>query len=158
MLSDLIKGEDHLKCKLNVNAFSFCTLAFWTFREWLYFFTFQRQVEPFQKKIKSIKKFTCLYRLVYFTRCTLWPGWRRDGTQSWARIFLASSIIRYVLTPLETPLCLWLGENPFLQIGYEALCHAMTCSPLDALSPVEILHPVHLLHVLLAYFPVVSLL
>lgn len=41
MLCYQIKGEDHLKCKLNVNAFSFHTLSFWTFTEQLCFFAFQ---------------------------------------------------------------------------------------------------------------------
>lgn len=67
------------------------------------------------------------------------------------------SMVGYVLIPLETLLCFWLGGNPFLQIGYEALCHAMSCSPLDVMYLVEILHRVQLLLLLLAYSPVASL-
>lgn len=64
------------------------------------------------------------------------------------------SIAGHILFPLKTPVCLCCGGNPFLQIGYETLCHSMTCSPLDVLPLIENFGPVHLLHLLLSHFPV----
>lgn len=117
------------------------------------FLCFSDKLSHFKRKHNPLRiSHACIdWSILHTAHCG--QGEEEVGYNHFEPIFLCLvSIARYVPIPLETLLCLWLGENPFLQIREEALCHAMSYSPFNVLSLMEILHSVHLLHLFLHIF------